>query len=37
MIAIDVWKLEALDADRNAMRQINFLGNLDHPAGEKNI
>ena len=29
MIAIDLSKQQALDADRNAIQQINFTANLD--------
>ena len=33
MIAIDLSKQKALDADPKAMQQINFNGDLDQPAG----
>ena len=33
MIAIDLSKQQALDADPKAIQQINFTGNLDRPAG----
>ena len=33
MIATDLSKLEALDADPEAMQQINFTGNLDRVEG----
>ena len=33
MIAIDESKQQALDADSNAMQQINFNGNLDRDEG----
>ena len=35
MIAIDLSKQEALDADPKAIQQINFTGNIDQAAGEK--
>ena len=30
MIAVDLSKQQALDADPKAIQQINFTGNLDH-------
>ena len=33
MIAIDLSKQQALDADTKAIQQINFAGNLDRAAG----
>ena len=33
LIAIDLSKQKALDADPNAIQQINFTGNLDREAG----
>ena len=33
MIAIDLSKQQALDADPKTIQQINFTGNLDQPAG----
>ena len=33
IIAIDLSKQQALDADPKAIQQINFTGNLDRPAG----
>ena len=33
MIAIDLSKQQALDADPKAIQQINFTGNLDRAAG----
>ena len=35
MIAIDLSKQEAPDADPKAIQQINFTGNIDQAAGEK--
>ena len=32
MIAIDICKQQALDADPNAIQQINFTGNLEQQA-----
>ena len=31
MIAVDLSKQQALDADRRAVQQINFTANLDRP------
>ena len=33
MIATDLSKQQALDADLKAIQQINFTGNLDRPEG----
>ena len=35
MIAIDLSKQQALDADPKAIQQINFTGNLDRVEGAK--
>ena len=37
MIAIDLSKQQALDADRKAIQQINFTGNINHCENDNTI